>query len=185
MKGYWKRPEDTARVLDAHGWLSTGDQADIQHGRIRIMGRIKEIIVTSTGEKVPPGDLELAIAVDPLFAQVLVVGENRPFIGCIAVVNPLEWQRLATSLGLDPADTTRLNQPAVHQAALERIAVQTRNFARYAMPRAIFLTMEPWTIENTLMTPTLKLKRNNLMACYAKEIDAMYRVENRKISSST
>ena len=182
MKGYWKRPEDTARVLDAEGWLSTGDQADMQNGRIRIMGRIKEIIVTSTGEKVPPGDLELAIAVDPLFAQVLVVGENRPFIACVAVVNPVEWQRLAASLGLNPAEAASLNQPAVHKAALARIALQTRDFARYAMPRAVFLTLEPWTIENTLMTPTLKLKRNNLMARYAGDIEALYRSANRKTS---
>ncbi|MEO5606029.1 MAG: long-chain fatty acid--CoA ligase [Polaromonas sp.] len=174
MKGYWKRPEDTARVLASDGWLSTGDQADLSGGRIRIMGRIKEIIVTSTGEKVPPGDLELAIAVDPLFAQVLVVGENRPFIACVAVVNPAEWERLAASLGLNPADDASLSQPAVRKAALKRIAAQTRNFARYAEPRAVFLTREPWTLENGLMTPTLKLKRNNLMARFASEIDALY-----------
>ena len=184
MKGYWKRPEDTARVLDADGWLSTGDQADMQNGRIRIMGRIKEIIVTSTGEKVPPGDLELAIAVDPLFAQVLVVGENRPFIACVAVVNPVEWQRLAALLELNPETTASLNQPAAHKAALARIAVQTRNFARYATPRAVFLTLEPWTVENALMTPTLKLKRNNLMARYAGDIEAIYRTASRKILPS-
>jgi long-chain acyl-CoA synthetase len=180
MKGYWKRAEDTARVLAPDGWLSTGDQAEMQNGRIRIMGRIKEIIVTSTGEKVPPGDLELAIAVDPLFEQVLVVGENRPFIACVAVVNRAEWQRLAASLGLDPAEAASLNQPAVHKAALARIAAQTRDFARYAAPRAVFLTLEPWTIENTLMTPTLKLKRTNLMGRYAGEIEAMYRPTARK-----
>ncbi|SFC77684.1 long-chain acyl-CoA synthetase [Polaromonas sp. OV174] len=175
MKGYWKRPEDTARVLTADGWLSTGDQADIEDGRIRIMGRIKEIIVTSTGEKVPPGDLELAIAVDPLFDQVFVVGENRPFIACVAVLNPAEWRRVAASLGLNPDDAASLQLPAARQAALARIALQTKDFARYAMPRAVYLTLEPWTIENTLMTPTLKLKRNNLLARYAQEIEALYR----------
>ena len=75
MKGYWKRPEDTARILSGDGWLGTGDQAEIVDGRIRILGRIKEIIVTSTGEKVPPGDLELAITGDALFGQAFVVGE--------------------------------------------------------------------------------------------------------------
>ncbi len=174
MQGYWKRADDTSRVLTPDGWLSTGDQADLQDGRIRIRGRIKEIIVTSTGEKVPPGDLELAIAVDPLFAQVLVVGENRPFIACVAVVNPAEWQRLAASLGLDADSSTSLNLPAVRRAALARLAAQTNSFARYATPRAIFLTHEPWTLENTLMTPTLKLKRNNLMTHFALEIDSMY-----------
>ena len=175
MKGYWKRPEDTSRVLASDGWLSTGDQADIVSGRIRIMGRIKEIIVTSTGEKVPPGDLELAIAVDPLFEQVFVVGENRPFIACVAVVNPAEWQRLAASLALDAGDPAALHHALVRKAAVARMEAQTRTFARYAMPRVVHLTLEPWTIENTLMTPTLKLKRNNLMARFTKEIDAMYR----------
>ena len=180
MKGYWKRAEDTARVLAPDDWLSTGDQADMRNGRIRIMGRIKEILVTSTGEKVPPGDLELAIAVDPLFAQVMVVGENQPFIGCMAVVNKAEWQRLAASLGLDPAAAASLNQASVRKAALARVAIQTRNFARYAAPRAIFVTLEPWTVENTSMTPTLKLKRNDLMARYADEVEAMYRPSHRK-----
>ena len=180
MQGYWKRADDTARVLTPDGWLSTGDQADLQDGRIRIRGRIKEIIVTSTGEKVPPGDLELAIAVDPLFAQVLVVGENRPFIACVAVVNLVEWQRLAASLGLDAQADASLNLPAVHRAVLARLAAQTRNFARYATPRAIFLTREPWTLENTLMTPTLKLKRNNLMTHFAVEIESMYELDRSK-----
>ena len=174
MKGYWKRADDTALVLTPDGWLSTGDQADIQDGRICIRGRIKEIIVTSTGEKVPPGDLELAMAVDSLFAQVLVVGENRPFIACVAVVHPVEWQRLAALLGLDANAQTSLNLPAVHRAALARVAAQTRDFARHATPRAIFLVQEPWTVENSLMTPTLKLKRNNLMARFADQIESIY-----------
>jgi long-chain acyl-CoA synthetase len=174
MKGYWKRPEDTARVLTEDGWLHTGDQAVIDGGRIRIMGRLKEIIVTSTGEKVPPGDLEVAIAADPLFDQAFVVGENRPFIACVAVVNPVEWRRVASALALDAGDPDSLHLPAVHKLALERMAAQTRDFARYAMPRAVYLTQEPWTPENTLMTPTLKLKRNNLMVRYAREIDGMY-----------
>ena len=103
-----------------------------------------------------------------------MVGENRPYIACVAVLNPVEWKRLAASLGLDAADDASLNQPAVRKAALKRIAAQTRNFARYAEPRAVFLTREPWTLENGLMTPTLKLKRNNLMSRFASEIDALY-----------
>jgi long-chain acyl-CoA synthetase len=176
MRGYWKRDEDTARVLAPDGWLGTGDQAElVDGGRIRILGRIKEIIVTSTGEKVPPGDLELAITADPLFEQAFVVGEQRAFIACVAVVQADEWKRLAGELGLDPQDPASLNAPAVHKAALARIERQTASFPRYAVPRAIHLTREPWTIENTFMTPTLKLKRNNLMAHYAEAIEGMYR----------
>jgi long-chain acyl-CoA synthetase len=184
MKGYWKRPEDTARVLAPDGWLSSGDQAEITDGRIRIMGRIKEIIVTSTGEKVPPGDLELAITVDPLFAQVLVVGDNQPFIACVVVLNPAEWRRLAATLGVDPDDAASLKLPAVQQAVLGRMAQQTANFARYAMPRAALLTLTPWTVENALMTPTLKLKRINLMQRFSQEIAALYEGPARRGSGS-
>ena len=174
MKGYWKRPEDTARILSADGWLGTGDQADIVNGRIYIKGRIKEIIVTSTGEKVPPGDLELALLADPLLEQAFVVGENRPFIACVAVLNAAEWQRLAADLGLSAQDDDSLNHPSVQRAVLARIEKNTASFARYAVPRALHLTLEPWTIENTFMTPTLKLKRNNLMAFFAEAIEGMY-----------
>ncbi len=175
MKGYWNRPEDTARILSTDGWLGTGDQAEIIDGRIYIRGRIKEIIVTSTGEKVPPADLELAITSDPLFEQAFVVGENLPFIACVAVVHREEWLRLAREVGLDPKDPASLNHPAVHKMALERIAGHTASFARYAVPRAVHLTQEPWSIENSFMTPTLKLKRSNLTAHFAAAIEAMYR----------
>ncbi|MGQ0727607.1 AMP-dependent synthetase/ligase [Acidovorax sp.] len=179
MKGYWKRPEDTARILSTDGWLGTGDQADIVNGRIHIKGRIKEIIVTSTGEKIPPGDLELALLADPLLEQAFVVGENRPFIACVAVLNPGEWQRLAADLGLNPQAADSLNHPSVHRAVLARIEKNTANFARYAVPRTVHLTLTPWTIENTFMTPTLKLKRNNLMAHFAEAIEGMYQKPGR------
>ncbi|RKJ99697.1 long-chain fatty acid--CoA ligase [Alicycliphilus denitrificans] len=174
MKGYWKRPEDTARTIGPDGWLGTGDQAEIVDGRIRILGRIKEIIVTSTGEKVPPADLELAITADPLFEQAFVVGEQRPFIACVAAVQAEEWRQLAGQLGLDPDDPASLAHPSATRAALARIEKLAAGFPRYAVPRAVHLVREPWTIENALMTPTLKLKRNSLMAHYADAIEAMY-----------
>ena len=179
MKGYWKRPEDTAKILSTDGWLGTGDQAEIVNGRIYIKGRIKEIIVTSTGEKVPPGDLELALLADPLLEQAFVVGENRPFIACVAVLKRDEWQRLAADLGLSPQDADSLNHPSVHRAVLARIEKNTASFARYAVPRAVHLTLTPWTIENTFMTPTLKLKRNNLTAHFAEAIEGMYQKPGR------
>lgn len=174
MRGYLNRPEDTAKVLSPEGWLGTGDQAAIEQGRIRILGRIKEIIVTSTGEKVPPGDLELALTGDPLFEQAFVLGEQRPFIAAVVVVNPQVWAQLAQSLRLDPTDPASLQAPAAVQAALARIQQAAASFPHYAVPRRVWLTLEPWTIENTMMTPTLKLKRNNLMARFAAEIERLY-----------
>ncbi|MEG2818374.1 MAG: long-chain fatty acid--CoA ligase [Comamonas sp.] len=174
MRGYWNRPEDTAKTFTADGWLKTGDQAVMEDGRVRIQGRIKEIIVTSTGEKIPPNDVEQAIMADPLFEQVLILGEDRPFIACIAVVNTTEWQAMAQGLGLDASDPASLNHSAAEREALARIEKQTRSFARYAVPRAVHLVQEPWTIDNSLMTPTLKLKRKNLMAYYEQDIETMY-----------
>ena len=121
MKGYWKRPEDTARVLTEDGWLHTGDVGEFNDaGLLRIRGRIKEIIVTSTGEKVPPVDLELALETDPLFAQTFVVGENRPFISFVTVLNPDEWKRLASKLNVQHDDPASFSLPAVRTAVLKR-----------------------------------------------------------------
>jgi long-chain acyl-CoA synthetase len=173
MRGYWKRPQDTANIMTADGWLRTGDQASIDHGRVRIVGRIKEIIVTSTGEKIAPGDLELAITADPLFDQALVIGEGRPFLAVLAVLNPEQWKTLAAGQGIAESEAG-LNGEAARKALLQRIEAATRSFPHYAVPRAVWSTLEPWTIQNSLMTPTLKLKRNNLLSRYQAEIDSLY-----------
>ncbi len=174
MRGYWKREDDTARTI-VDGWMRTGDQAAIEGGRIRILGRLKEIIVTSTGEKIAPADLELAITADPLFEQAYVVGDNRPFIACVVVLARDPWRALAAGLGLDPEQPDALAAQAARDAVLQRIRALTSAFAHYAQPRAVALTREPWTIENALMTPTLKLKRNNLATRFAADIERLYR----------
>lgn len=174
MKGYWKRPEDTARVLDSEGWLSTGDVGEINEtGLLRIKGRIKEIIVTSTGEKVPPVDLELALETDPLFSQAYVVGENKPFISAVTVLNPEEWKKLAAELKVSASEAS-LKLTSVRTAILKRVKSAAADFPHYALPRKVLLTLKPWTIENGLLTPTLKLKRTPLAKFFKKEIDEIY-----------
>ncbi len=174
MKGYWKRPEDTARVLDSEGWLSTGDVGEINEtGLLRIKGRIKDIIVTSTGEKVPPVDLELALETDPLFSQAYVVGENKPFISAVTVLNPEEWKKLAAELKVSASEAS-LKLTSVRTAILKRVKAAAADFPHYALPRKVLLTLKPWTIENGLLTPTLKLKRTPLAKFFKKEIDEIY-----------
>lgn len=173
MRGYWKREEDTHKAI-TEGWLHTGDQAVIEQGRIRILGRVKEIIVTSTGEKIAPADLELAITADALFEQAYVFGDNRPFIACVVVLSRGEWRRLAGGLQLDPDKAESLQSSLARETVVQRIRDLTRSFPHYAQPRAVVLTLEPWTVENTLMTPTLKLKRNNLSAHFTAEISQLY-----------
>ncbi|WP_317203325.1 long-chain fatty acid--CoA ligase [Janthinobacterium sp.] len=174
MRGYWKRPEDTARSMTEDGWLRTGDQAAIEDGRVRITGRIKEIIVTSTGEKIAPADLELAIIGDPLFDQAFVMGENRPYIAAFVVLNGAGWAALARQLNV-AAEAASLELKPVREAVLAQIQTLCKSFPAYAVPRSVRMELTPWSVENTLMTPTLKLKRNNLLAHFAAQIEDVYK----------
>lgn len=175
MLGYWGRPEDTERVLDKEGWLHTGDRAQIENGLIRIKGRIKDIIVTSTGEKVSPVDLETAILGDPTFEQALILGEQRPYLVAILVLNGRRWAARAAELGLDSESPASLQAAAATRWALDRVSQLVKSFPRYATPKALLLSTEPWTIANGLITPTLKSKRAAISSRYAAEIAGLYR----------
>ncbi|WP_218240160.1 AMP-dependent synthetase/ligase [Comamonas fluminis] len=179
MKGYWKRPEETAAAFTADGWLRTGDQAEIVKGRIRLMGRIKEIIVTSTGEKISPADLELALLADPLIEQIMVLGDHRPYISAIAVLNAETWALFAKEQGWEAHNPETLRQPVVVQTLLKRLQALSADFPSYAQPRALLLTLEPWSVENQLLTPTLKVKRQPIVERYVSEIESIY--GNRRI----
>lgn len=174
MLGYWNRPEDTSLRIDPEGWLHTGDQARIADGHVFICGRIKEILVTSSGEKIPPADLEMAILQDALIAQAMVIGEGRPHLGAILVLNPGEWEKLAASLGLQPGEAASLASSAVKNHVVHRIKAAVRGFPKYARLRSVHLTLDPWTVENGLLTPTLKLKRLEISKRFADEIARLY-----------
>jgi long-chain acyl-CoA synthetase len=174
MLGYWRRPEDSKIALEPDGWLHTGDQARMQDARIFIKGRIKDIIVTSTGEKVSPADLEQAIGGDPLFEQAMALGERRPFISVVAVLNRTVLAEEAKRLGLDGAPEAVVGSEPVRALALARIKHAVAHFPDYATPRKVVLTLEPWSVAAGLMTPTLKLKRKAIEAVFEKEIAALY-----------
>jgi long-chain acyl-CoA synthetase len=175
MLGYWKNQEASKKVLDADGWLHTGDKARIdEQGNIYITGRIKEIIVLSNGEKVSPVDMEMAIAMDPLIEQVMVVGEQKPYLSALCILNPEKWQEFATSLSIDPNQQMVLEQVEVQQAVLARIAEQMRMFPGYARIMRIYLSFEPWSVENGLLTPTLKLRRAKVIEKLAEPVANLY-----------
>ena len=175
MLGYWNNPEATHAMIDADGWLNTGDTASINaSGHITITGRLKEIIVMSNGEKVPPADMEDAIMHDRLFDQVMVFGEGRSALVVLAVVNPEQWQAFARQVGVRADMPEALHDTRVEQAALQRIAEQIKEFPGYAKVRRVLLLAEPWSIENGMMTPTLKLKRASVAVRFAREIEQFY-----------
>jgi long-chain acyl-CoA synthetase len=171
MRGYWKRPQGTERAMTPDGWLRTGDQARIEAGRLFIIGRLKDIIVLSTGEKVSPADLEMAIAADPLFEQVMVVGDNRPYLSALVVLNRAKWAELSASR---PDMGAQAQAPAWRALLLERLQASSAAFPPYAKVRALWPTLEPWTLDNGLMTPTLKLKRTALQAKFAAPLSPLY-----------
>jgi long-chain acyl-CoA synthetase len=175
MLGYWNNPAATQAVFTPDGWLNTGDTAHIDEaGHIFITGRLKEIIVLSNGEKVPPVDIEAAIMRDPLFEQVLLIGEAKPYLAVIAVLNGEQWNQAAAALGLDPGKEASLHDEAAVGAVLERLGAQMREFPGYAQVRRVTLTLDPWTVDNGLLTPTMKLKRAKVMEKFNAELDAMY-----------
>jgi long-chain acyl-CoA synthetase len=175
MLGYWNNPEATAAIIDSDGWLNTGDTASIDsHGCITITGRLKEIIVMSNGEKLPPGDMETAIMHDHLFEQVVLYGEGHSYLIALVVLNPEQWHVLALQVGVRPDLKESLYDPRVEELVLQRISQQIREFPGYAKVRRVSLSLDPWSVENGLQTPTLKLKRKRVFEQYHKEIAHLY-----------
>jgi len=174
MLGYWANDKASAEIIDRDGWLHTGDKARIDKGHVYITGRLKEIIVLANGEKVPPADMEMAICMDGLFEQAMVIGDSRPYLSTLVVLNPEQWATLARQLKLNPDDPQACDSRQVNEAVLERIAKQISAFPGYAQIRRVHCQLEPWTIENSLMTPTLKLKRDKVYAHFQNDIDALY-----------
>ena len=174
MLGYWNNHAATAQTIDGEGWLHTGDRARIDDGRIYIIGRIKDILVLSNGEKVPPGDIETAICSDPLFEQAMVVGEGKSYLSALLVLNPGLWIEFCESLELDPFAPASLNDERMHRRLLLRIRDLMHDFPGYAKIRRIHVSLEPWSVEAGLLTPTLKLRRAAVAEHFADQVQALY-----------
>lgn len=173
MQGYWNNPQATEDIIDSDGWLHTGDKAVIEEDHVRITGRIKEIIVLSNGEKVAPSDMEMTISLDPLFENVMVIGEGRPYLTLICVLNQFPWEELAEQLRV-PSASESLLLPEVKNAIQSRINNQLSGFPGFVFIKEVTLSLAPWSVEDGLLTPTLKMKRKVIETHMSKEIDNMY-----------
>ncbi len=175
MLGYWNNKKATADTIDKDGWLHTGDLARMdEYGHLYITGRIKEIIVLGNGEKVPPADMEMAILMDPLIAQIMLIGEGRAYLAALVVLAPEKWITFSDKLGVKATDKNSLKEKFIEKAVLARIARKIEAFPGYAMIRRVHLSLEPWTVDNGLLTPTLKIKRPQISLRYQEEIEALY-----------
>jgi len=175
MMGYWRNDQATQKTVVEEGetrWLKTGDCASIdENGFIRNVGRIKDILVLANGEKVPPTDIEAAIAQDALFDQVMVLGEGKSFLAALVVLNKTALSSLYQAKGWSERDH---ESAAFQDYLISKIAERMEDFPGYAKIRKVSVCDSEWTEEGGLVTPTLKIKRSKIMAHYAKEIEALY-----------
>ena len=175
MAGYWRDEQATKETFTEDGWLRTGDKATVDDdGHLYLTGRIKEILVLANGEKVPPGNMEGAITLEPLFSQVVVVGEGKPYLSALLVLEHDAWQYLAGQLGIDPKAPAVLADKQLHRHCLARLNERLSNFPGYAQIRRVHLSLEPWSIENDLLTSTLKVKRKKVMKLFSEQIEQLY-----------
>jgi long-chain acyl-CoA synthetase len=176
MKGYYKRPEDTARTIDNQGWLHTGDQGRFDdRGNLVISGRIKEILVTSYGKNIGPAFIEGKIMQSPFIDQAMVCGDKQKYLTALVVPSRKMVEGYARRRSLRTGDyPDLLNNPAVRQMIAEEIDKTTTDCSPYEKVRNFLLLPEGFTVENDLLTPTLKLRRPKIEQRYADGIAAMY-----------
>lgn len=173
MQGYWNNESATKDVIDSDGWLHTGDKVRIENDHIYITGRLKEIIVLANGEKVPPSDIELAIMSDPLFEQVVVIGEGKPFLTAIVTLEENAWKEFAAAQSVSSEESS-LKSDKINKIFIERVNNQLSTFPGYAKIIRVYAVAKPWCIEDGFITPTLKIKKSKIFEHYHNEINELY-----------
>lgn len=174
--GYWNNPEATAEVMDGE-WFKTGDIGTLDDdGFLTITGRKKEIIVTAGGKNVAPAVLEDPIRANPVVGQVVVVGDQRPFISALIT---LDSEMLPVWLNNNGQDATMsLTEAAVNPAVLAEIqrAVDTANslVSRAESIRKFVVLTDEFTEDSGHLTPKMSIKRNVILKDYAAVVDGIY-----------
>ncbi|TKY59949.1 acyl-activating enzyme 16 [Spatholobus suberectus] len=184
MKGYLKNPLATNQALDGDGWLNTGDIGWIvphhstgrsrnSGGVIVVEGRAKDTIVLSTGENVEPAELEEAAMRSSIIQQIVVVGQDKRRLGALIVHNKEEVVKVARKLSIIDSDSSDVSDEKVTSLIYKELKTWTSEFPFQIGP--ILLVNEPFTIDNGLMTPTLKIRRDRVVAQYGEQIDNLYK----------
>ncbi|ESW35799.1 hypothetical protein PHAVU_001G265700 [Phaseolus vulgaris] len=184
MKGYYKNPSATNQVLDRDGWLNTGDIGWIvphhstgrsrnSSGVIVVDGRAKDTIVLSTGENVEPGELEEAAMRSSLIHQIVVIGQDKRRLGAVIVPNNEEVLKAARESSIIDPNSSDVVQENVTSLICKELRTWTSESPFQIGP--VLVVNDPFTIDNGLMTPTMKIRRDKVVAQYRDQIENLYK----------
>jgi long-chain acyl-CoA synthetase len=175
MQGYWQKPEATAAVLDADGWLHTGDVGELRDGYLAITDRKKDLIVTSGGKKVAPQPLEARFKQNPLVAEAIVVGDGRRFPAVLIVpAFPVLEQRLTALQRPFGSRDELVARPDVIALYDEVVKALNRDLAQYEQIKRLALLPIELTIAGGELTPTLKVRRRVIEERWHETIERLY-----------
>jgi long-chain acyl-CoA synthetase len=174
MHGYWNNQAETDRVLQ-DGWLHTGDIGEFDNkGRIVITDRKKDIIVNDKGENVAPQKIEGMLTLQPEIVQVMVHGDKRPHMVALAVPDP-EWAIDWARANDEKYDMRALcDLPAFRSAVMAAVDRVNKDLSVTERVRKIALTPDPFTVDNEMLTPSMKIRRHVIRQTYGAQIDALY-----------
>ena len=176
FQGYLNDPEKTAETIDEEGWLHSGDIGEIdEDGYLRIVDRKKELIITAGGKNISPANLEAALKMIPLVGQAAAIGDQRPFVSAIVVLDPDTAKAWAAREGIEFESLDELAaNPAVVAEIEAGLAEVMEPFNNAERVKKVKVVGEEWLPDSDLLTPTSKLKRRGINARYAEEIEALY-----------
>jgi long-chain acyl-CoA synthetase len=176
FRGYLNDPVKTAEALDADGWLHSGDIGEIDDdGYLKIVDRKKELIITAGGKNISPANLEAALKAFPLVGQACVIGDGRPFVSALLVLDPEVAPAWARQHGMDDASLAELAEHADMLAEIELSVVEAnKRFSNVEQVKKFVLLGEEWLPDSEELTPTMKLKRRGIHTKYAEVIEELY-----------
>lgn len=174
MVGYHQRPEENEKVLTKHGGLRTGDLGFLdEDGFLHVTGRIKEQYKLENGKYVMPSPLEQDLQLSPYIANVMLYGEGRPHNVALVVLDERAVRAWAEHERIELADDITTD-PRVRSLVRGELVLHGQNFKTFEQPHDFVLVREDFTIENGLLTPTLKVRRRDVLARYRAQLDALY-----------
>ncbi len=182
MDGYWNQPEATAETVDEEGWLHTGDVGYIDtDGFVTITDRLKDIIVTLGGKNIAPQPIEGLILADPLFEHAVLIGDTRPFVTLLVKPSTPAVEELAKSLQWPGELKDWLESSELVAEMRRRVDELTAKLPTQDRPKETEVLSDEFTMDNGLLTPTLKVRRREVERRFKERIDAMYeRMESRR-----